>query len=308
MKKRSSTVHAVIILCAWVLRPDPVFAQDLEPRRWTPLPVGTNVIGVGYAHTTGDIFLDPVMNVEDAQVKVDSMIISAVHSFSLAGKLARFDAYIPWQRARWDGLLDGTPASVERTGLADPIFRLSVNLLGVPGAGAAELGRYMASHPVNTMVGAAVAVSVPLGEYFDDKLLNLGENRFTIRPQIGVVHSRGPWSYELTGSVFFFTDNNDFYNGKTREQDPLYALQAHVVRLFRPGLWASVSAGYTRGGRSTVNGVVKNDENANFLSALSVGVPIARNQGIKAAYIRARSHTDTGSDTDNWVIGWSVTY
>ena len=308
MKKRPSIAYAAIILCAGVLRLDPVFAQDLEPRRWTPLPVGTNVVGAGYVHTTGDIFFDPVLNVEDTTVEVDTAILSAVHSFSLAGKLARFDAIIPWQTARWEGLLNGEPASVERTGFADPIFRLSMNLLGAPNAGAAELRRYMAEHPVNTMVGAAVAVTVPLGKYYDNKLLNLGENRFTIRPQIGVVHSRGPWSYELTGSIFFYTDNNDFYNGKKREQDPLYALQAHLVRLIKPGLWASLSAGYTRGGRSTINGVAKNDENTNILSAFSVGVPVTRTQGIKATYLRARTQEDTGGDTDSLMLGWSVMY
>ena len=29
------------------------------------------------------------------------------------------------------------------------------------------------------------------GEYLDDKLINLGANRFAIRPQSGVVHTRG---------------------------------------------------------------------------------------------------------------------
>ena len=308
MKERSSIALIVFILCSWMSRIDSAKAEDLEPRRWTPLPLGTNVVGVGYAHTTGDVLFDPVLNVQDATVKVDTVYLSHVNSFSLAGKLARFDVLVPWQQARWDGLLNGQPASVQRTGFADPRFRLSVNLLGVPDAGVAELGKYMASRPDNTIVGAAVAVTVPLGEYYNDKLLNLGQNRYTIQPQIGAVHSRGPWSYELTGSVFFFTDNNDFYNGGKREQDPLYYLQAHVVRMFGPGLWASLSAGYGTGGRSTVNGVHKDDENANLLSALSVGFPVSRSQGIKIAYLRARTHTDTGSNTDSIAIGWSMRY
>ena len=85
------------------------------------------------------------------------------------------------------------------------------------------------------MASAAVAVSVPLGEYFDDKLLNLGHNRVVIRPQIGILHTRGKWSYELTGSAFLYGDNDDFYGGSTLEQDPLYALQAHLIRTFNKG-------------------------------------------------------------------------
>ena len=113
-------------------------------------------------------------------------------------------------------------------------------------------------------MGAAIAVGVPLGEYYEDKLLNIGYNRFSIRPQIGVVHTEGPWSYELTGSIFFFTDNDDFYNNNTREQDPLYTLQTHLVYLFKPGLWASFGAGYGWGGLSQVNGESKDDQVGQF--------------------------------------------
>jgi hypothetical protein len=308
MNERSSIIQFFFILCSWLLWSDPVLADDLEPRRWTPLPLGTKIVGAGYGYTSGDVLFDPVLNIQNAQVKVDTLYLSHVNSFSLAGKLARFDVLVPWQSARWDGLLDGQPASVQRAGFADPTFRLSINLHGAPDAGAEEIGKYMASHPVNTVVGAAVAVTVPWGEYYSDKLLNLGQNRYTIRPQLGAVHTRGPWSYELTGSIFYFTDNNEFYNGRKREQDPIYALQAHVVRMFGPGVWASLSAGYGRGGRSTVNGLPKDDENANLLSALSVGFPVSRHQGIKIAYLRARTHTDTGSDTDSYALGWSMMY
>ena len=142
-----------------------------------------------------------------------------LHAFGLLGKSARFDLRLPHKSTRWKGLLDGVPASTGRTGLGDPIVRLSVNFFGAPALGRRELQRFRAARPINTVAGAAVAITLPLGDYEKDKLLNLGQNRFSIRPQLGVVHTRGPWSYELTGSVFFYTDNNEFL-GTTREQDP----------------------------------------------------------------------------------------
>ena len=39
------------------------FAQDLEPRRWSHLPVGLNIAGVGSGFTDGDIFFDPVARI-----------------------------------------------------------------------------------------------------------------------------------------------------------------------------------------------------------------------------------------------------
>jgi len=173
-----------------------LFAQDLEPRRWTPLPSGTTIMGLTYAHTSGDLGIDPVLEIEDAKANRDMLVMSYTHFFTLADKLMRFDAMLPWANTKWDGVLRGEQADAQRIDISDPRFRLSINLLGAPTSGSSKAG--------NTVVGTSIAVTVPWGEYYDDKLLNLGSNQYTIRPQIGVVHTRGPWSYELTGSVFLY--------------------------------------------------------------------------------------------------------
>ena len=305
MRPSYRIVAGVLVAC--LLPIGQAIGQDIEPRRWTPIPLGVNVVGVGYGHTSGEIFVDPVLRLEDAEFDADTVGVSYVRSFSLAGRSARFDALVPWSSVRWRGLLDGQPAATKRTGLADPRLRLSVILGGAPAMDAGELRSYMAGRAVHTVFGAAIAVTVPWGKYLNDKLLNLGENRFTIRPQIGVVHTRGPWSYELTGSTFVFGDNDDFFGGSKLEQDPLYALQGHVIRMFKPGMWASLSAGYGWGGRYTLDGQKRN-KRADLLAALSVGFPIGRRQGLKIAYLRGETREDTGSDSDTLAIAWSVRY
>ena len=288
--------------CLVLLMGSTLSAQDLEPRRWTPLPAGTTIVGVTYGHNSGDIGFDPVLEIEDTTVKRDFLIMSYTHFFTMAEKLMRFDVLFPFHKAQWDGLLSGESASAELTGLADPHLRLSINLLGAPTSDSKEV--------INTVVGAAIAVGVPLGEYFEDELLNLGANRYTIRPQIGVVHTRGPWSYELTGSIFFFTDNDNFLNGNELEQKPFYAAQGHIIRVFKPGVWGSLSAGYGQGGASRVNGVDKEDKREGFISALSFGVPITSDQGLKLSYIWAKTQTDTESrsETSTFVLGWSIRF
>jgi len=140
----------------------------------------------------------------------------------------------------------------------------------------------------------------------DDKLINLGSNRFTFRPQIGVVHTRGKWSLETTAIVALFTDNDEFFNGHKLEQDPLYALNGHLIYTFRPGVWASASAGYDYGGRSTVDGEEKDDRKQNIGWALSVGLPLSRHCGVKLAYIGTRTQESTGVDSDSFVVGLSA--
>ena len=283
-------------------------AEDIEPRRWTPLPVGTTVVGAGVVRGQGDVGFDPVLKVEDATVEVTTTVLSVVHGFDLLGRSARIEGRLPHQHARWEGLLDGQPRTVDRRGLADPRLRLAVDLIGAPALKGPAFAAHRAAHPVNTVVGAAVAVTLPLGEYLDDKLLNLGQNRFGIQPQLGVVHTRGPWSYELTGSVSFFTDNDSFLVNQTRAQDPVLLLQAHTVYADPRGWWASLGAAYDWGGRSTIDGAVKDDYREDLLYGISAGLAINGQLSLQLAYVANRSRTTVGSDTDNVALGFSIRF
>ena len=95
-----------------------------------------------------------------------------------------------------------------------PRRRLSANLLA-PALSGKDYADFRRQNPVLTSLGAAFEVRLPLGEYQDDKLINLGQNRFYLSPQLGVLHTRGEWSFELTGTTYFFTDNDEFFNGNS---------------------------------------------------------------------------------------------
>ncbi len=299
-RKRLGTVLLVLLLT------DPVIAQDIEPRRWTHLPVGMNVLGAGGIYTDGDINFDPVLELEDVTVEAKTVIASYLHAFDLAGMSARFDVRLPYKDARWEGLLEGERASTERRGFGDPRLRLSVNFIGAPALKGKEYQAYREAHTVNTVVGAALAVRLPLGEYKKDKLLNLGENRYVFRPQLGFVHIRGHWSYELTGSVFLYTDNDDFFGDNKREQDPLYALQTHLVYASPKRWWVSIGTAHDWGGESKINGENKDDERRDHLYGISTGLPVGTRSTIKLAYVASRPREDIGKDTDSVAVGYSI--
>ncbi|MDH4073298.1 MAG: transporter [Gammaproteobacteria bacterium] len=166
-----SAAAAVIIVVVTALYGAPASAQDLEPRRWTPLPPGMEVVGIGVGVTQGDVLFDPALQIEDAEVEAEGAALSYVSAFRLGGKLARFDAVLPWQHTRYTGLLAGEPATTGRVGLADPMFRLSVILGGAQPDPAASS---------QTVFGAAIAVVAPFGEYDSNRLINLGQNRWIL--------------------------------------------------------------------------------------------------------------------------------
>jgi hypothetical protein len=296
-------LHAGIGLALLAL---PCFAQDIEPRRWSHLPIGSNFGGTGYAYTSGEIFLNPVLRLEDGEFDLQTTAVKYIHSFELFGKSARVDLTQPYQSGTWSGLLNGSPTSVDRDGWADTNLRFAVNLYGAPPLTGREFAAYRATADCETIVGLGLLLQVPTGEYMEDKLINLGTNRFTFTPQFGVVHNRGKWSMEVSSSANFYTDNNDYFNGNTLEESCYLTGQGHLIYTFLPGFWISASTGYGYGGTSTINGKSTDDRKGNFGWGLSLGVPISRAAGFKLGYIGTRTDQDTGADTETFIAALSV--
>ena len=298
----------IVCIACFLFTCKSLYAQDIEPRRWTPMPLGVHVIGFGYANQSGILYFDPTLQIEDASIDVNLLALQYFQPLKLGNKLARLDVKIPYLFTEWDGLLAGTPETINRNGFADPTLRLSMNLVGPDAMDPKGIKEYYLSNPVNTSIGISMAVTFPFGQYYSDKLLNIGQNRFVFRPQIGMVHNWGHWSYELTTSVFIFTNNNDFYNNQTRTQNPLFAVQTHLIRQFKNRIWATLSAGYGVAGESSVNNIEKHDNRSDILASASIGFPILKTQAVKLTYIRTQTFNDIGVDTNTFALGWSFAF
>ena len=134
------------------------------------------------------------------------------------------------------GLVFGLPHARDVDGFADPAFRLSMNFVGAPALTAAEFKNYRQ----DLIFGMSLRVTAPLGEYDAEKLVNIGTNRWSFKPEIGFSKAFGPWTVELAPGVTFYTDNGDFFGGKTRQVAPLYLRNQASAILSRPAAgWRS---------------------------------------------------------------------
>jgi len=149
-----------------------------------------------------------------------------------------------------------------------------------------------------------VQVAAPLGQYDKGRLVNIGANRWWVKPEIGASRSFGKFDAELAVATTVFTDNDDFL-GQTREQDPIYSAQAHLVYTFRPGLWLAVDGVYYTGGRTTVNGVRGDDLQENTRIGLTLALPVNKNNSLKL-YAGTGVITRTGTDFDTIGIAWQT--
>jgi hypothetical protein len=296
LRDSGSTLITLALLDGICLGCRTAAAQDLAPRAFSNAPVGLNFVLAGYAYSTGNILFDQALaaalQIEDASAKLHQGVVSYVRTVDIFGLSGRVGAIMPLAAGRWEGILADTFATVSRNGLADPHLLFSVGLIGAPALHGADFVRYRE----RTVVGASFQIIVPLGQYDTARLINLGSNRWAFKPRLGVSHTVGRWTFEFFGAVWLFTDNPNAL-GQRIEQDPIYALQGHVIYAFRRGLWLALNGGYGSGGRSRVGGEVKDDFRKDTRLGGQLAIPLTRRQSLKLVYVTSVS-TRIGADFD----------
>jgi len=232
-----------------------VQAQDIEPRTYSNAPVGVNFLIAGYAYTRGGVPFDSALPVTNPELETSSAVLAYARVLDLWGLSGKLDAIVPYT---WlSGSADYAGQSLERVidGFADPRIRLSINLYGAPALSLKEFKDY----EQDLIVGASLQVSAPWGQYDDSRVVNLGTNRWFIKPELGVSKALGRWTLELSTAATVYGDNDDFFGGNRRSQDPIYSTQVHAIYSLHSGLWASLDATDFTGGRTTLNGVLNED-------------------------------------------------
>ena len=297
-----------LLVLSLLLASTSLAAQDLEPRRWTHLPVGTNNVAIGYAGQNANIYFNPLIGITDGTADINAWLARYSRSFDWAGMTARVDAILPYVSGTWRGLVNGSPGQRTIRAGGDPWLRLSLNFYGSPALRGQEYLDFLANHPVRTIVGASLAVSLPWGNYDPEELINVGRNRYALRPQIGVLHQRGPWSYELTGSVYLFSDNRDFVESNKLSQEPVFAVQAHLTRNIRGDFWLGAGVAYAAGGKVELDGERVSYEVDNVLLNLVGSYKITRAQTATVAWQQGRTQVDVGSDSDSWLVSWAIAW
>ncbi|WP_372012649.1 transporter [Pseudoxanthomonas sp. 10H] len=287
-------MFAVLLLAAF-----PLAAQEFEPRAYGNVPVGMNFAVAGAAQTRGGLNFDASVPVTDESLRTTSLVLGYARAFSLWGRSAKFDAAVPYTRL--DGTADYLGVPVERrvSGVGRPVLRLSTALSGAPALSMAEFRGWQQ----DLIIGASLQVSPPLGQYDDDRIVNITANRWSFKPELGLSKASGPWTGELKLAATFYTDNDAFYGGVTRSQDPVYALQGNLIRSLATGAWWSFDATYFAGGRSQIDGRYNRDLQQNWRVGASLSLPVDRRNSVKVA-LSSGVYARTGNDFDAVAVTW----
>jgi hypothetical protein len=254
-------------------------AQELVPAAYTPAPYGVNLVSLASMYNTGDLAFDPSGPIEEADAKILGTSLSYFRTLSIAGRSATLGVIVPYVLGDLKGLYLGEPASAERSGIGDVALRGGINLYG----GRAMNLREFSTYRPRTLIGTSLTIKGPTGQYDSSKLINIGTNRWSVKPEIGIVQVIGRWAIDAYVGAWFYTDNTDFLGGMTREQDPIFSTQAHVRYLIKPGLWAAIDGNFWKGGQTTIDGAVSDDEQRNSRVGLTVSMRLGRSHSLRFA-------------------------
>ena len=290
---------AALALAALAAVALPASAQDIEPRAYSNAPIGVNFLVAGYAYTRGGLAFDTAVPITDVNLHTSNAVVAYARVFELGGQSAKFDVTVPYAWLSGTASYKGDPVERVVDGFTDPVFRVSANFFGAPALSLKEFAGY----EQDLIVGGSFRVVAPGGQYDDTRIVNIGLNRWSFKPELGISKAIGHWTFELTGAVALFTRNNDFYGGRTRAQDPLYSVQAHAIYSFRSGIWSSLDATYFMGGRTTIDGVRDNNLQQNWRLGGTLAFPVDVRNSIKL-YASSGVSDRTGNSYDLLGIAW----
>jgi hypothetical protein len=225
----------------------------------------------------GGLSFDPSIPIKNAKLDTSSAVLGYARVLDLWGMSGKFDVIAPYTWLSGTAEFAGRPIDRVVNGFSDARFRLSVNVYGAPALSLKEFSEYRQ----DLIIGASFAVTAPMGQYDSSRAVNLGTNRWSFRPELGVSKALGPLTLEYTVGTTFFTENTNFFGGRTRSQEPVVSMQSHAIYDFRSGIWASATVSYLTGGRTTIDRDIGDDLQRNWRVGATLSIPLSRNYSVR---------------------------
>lgn len=285
MKK---SVWVSVILWGAILQ-----GASLEPRLYSNVPKGFNFLVVGYGHTEGALADNTALELTDPKLQVNSAVVGYARGFGIGGMSAKAGVVLPAMCIDGTAKQNGAPVARHVCGAGDAKISVSVNLFGAP---ALSMKRF-ASYRQDTIVGVSLQVTTPTGQYERDRLVNIGTNRWAIKPGVGISKAVARFIFELAADAEFYTANEHFLGDITRKQEPVYSTQGHVIYTFKNHVWIGLDANYFWGGEYVNDGQHSGEVLDNSRLGATLAIPINRYHSLKF-YGSSGVSTRVGTDFD----------
>lgn len=249
MEKRK-TLFAASLASGLALGATPALADGA--RDWQNLPIDTNILFAYYTYSNTEASLDLSLPVEGVSVDAHVPILRYARTFGIAGKTAGVQLIAPYGFV--NARLDGTRLRTSSNGLGDVSAIFLMNIAGAPALTKREFAQWQPEFYLTGSIG----VTAPTGSYKGSRLVNIGKNRWTFKPQLSYGKYLGPrMLVAVNANVQLFTANDEYKGSENQRQKALYGLESHISHDVGDRVWLSFDAIYAHGGTTKIDGVAQ---------------------------------------------------
>ncbi|MCW2267704.1 transporter [Pseudomonas sp. JUb96] len=277
----------------------PLMAQADNARDWQNIPTDLNMVFGYYNRIDANTPIDTSLPIDGLSLDADLYLFRYARTFGIDGRSSGIqllqtyaDVSASFDDARF---FSGTK---HNGGMGDTQIVFAHNFFGGPALTAEEYANWT---PETFMTGA-VWLTIPNGDYDKDRVINIGANRWVVKPEIGFGTPFGPTWLEINTWVSLFGDNDDYQGSGKLEQDPLYAVEGHYSYTFNRALWASLDATYSAGGETKIDGVGQDNKQENVMLGASMGFMLSPQFGGLIAYSDTVSERNKSPDVNTWTL------
>ena len=265
----------VIICLALAVLHTHACAQFTDPRTYQNAPVGINQLELAYAYAHSNTSIDTSFIVSGAKFNLNQSFIDYTRYFAFLHHMAWVEADIPI--ANLKGSITGTDITGSNTGTGDSGYTAAILLKGGP----ALTPEQFANAKTATSIGLSLSTTAPTGQYDHNKLLNLGSDRWSFKPELAISRPFGPdqrWVFDAYANTYLYTDNASYRGTQILRQQALLGIEGHISYTFNNTIWASLDTRYSFLGDTTISGVNQDNPQRNFvLGSEFVVSPNSRN-------------------------------
>jgi hypothetical protein len=275
-------------------------AQFTDPRNYDNTPIGINQLELNYAYAHANASIDASLIVTGGNLDLNQGTIDYTHYFGFLHRLMWFEAAVPI--AGLGGSVSGTTIQGSATGVGDSSYQVAMLFKGGPALTVAEFQNY---RPTRTF-GGSFTITAPTGLYDSNKILNLGSNRWSFKPEIAFTRPFGAgqhWEFNAYANATFYTENTSYHGKQILGQDPIPGFEGHVSYSFSESIWASVDTRYSSRGTTFLNNLNQSNRQQNFILGSEMGISLSPRNSLLLEFAKAVVHHNGPA-----LVGFSVRY
>ena len=298
----------VCFALAFLYTPRKACAQFNDARAYDNTPVGVSQLELDYTYVRSNASLDPSLAIAGANLNLNQGTIAYTHYFGVFHRLGWVEAAVPL--AGLDGSIPATNIQGSIAGAGDSSYQLVMLLKGGPALSIEQFASYKPA----TSLGLSLTITAPTGLYNSNKILNLGSDRWSFKPEIALSHPFGPdqkWEFDAYGNATFYTDNTSYQGNEILRQEALPGLEGHVSYSFNDKVWLSLDTRYSFRATTDVDGVSQNNAQQNFIVGSELNISLSPQNSLTLVFAKAIVHQNGPTATAfsikyDYTWSWSV--